>query len=86
MYNFCIAIYPYVFILMPCLNFIARWGTVLSDDGIEGVTPATKAMLWVAIGTLLGTVRIASLAFSCVLLFTIINLICHSESTLLSLE
>ncbi|KIP09075.1 hypothetical protein PHLGIDRAFT_103288 [Phlebiopsis gigantea 11061_1 CR5-6] len=48
MYNFCMAIFPYVFLFLPCLNFIARRG----------------AALWVAIGCLLGLVRIASLAFS----------------------
>ena len=37
---------------------------VLDDDGVEGVTAGTKAMLWVAIGCILAMVRIASLAFS----------------------
>ena len=64
MYNTCIAIFPYCFVLLPCLNLIARSGAVVGEDGDVGVTPSTKALLWVAIGCLLGMARTACLAFS----------------------
>jgi hypothetical protein len=64
MYNTCVAIYPYVYLLLPLLNIVARQGTVVGDDGVEGVTPGTKALLWLGIAILLGMARIACLAFS----------------------
>lgn len=64
MYNTCIAIFPYCFILLPSLNIIAQWGAVVGEDGTVGVTPGTKALLWVGIGCLLTMARTACLAFS----------------------
>lgn len=64
MYNTCVAIFPYVYLLTPLLNLVARHGVVVGEDGIESITPGTKALLWVGIGILLGMARVATLAFS----------------------
>ena len=64
MYNTCVAIYPYVYLLLPLLNVIARRGVVVSEDGVERVDPGTKTLLWLGIAILLGMARIACLAFS----------------------
>ncbi|EKM55532.1 uncharacterized protein PHACADRAFT_256226 [Phanerochaete carnosa HHB-10118-sp] len=64
MYNTCVAIFPWVFSLLPLLNLIARRGVIVGEDGAESVTPATKALLWVGIGILLALARSAALAFS----------------------
>ncbi|KAI0811272.1 MFS general substrate transporter [Irpex lacteus] len=68
MYNTCMGIWPYVYALLPGLNVIARWGAVGLHVGgvtaIVGVTPGTKALLWVGIGVLLTMARVACLGFS----------------------
>lgn len=64
MYNTCVAIFPYAYLLLPTLNLIARSGAVPGADGVLGVTPGTKALLWLGIAALLGLTRIACLAFS----------------------
>ena len=65
MYNVCVAIYPYVYLLLPLLNLVARNGLVEGVDGApDGVTPGTKALLWLGIAVLLGMARVACLAFS----------------------
>ncbi|GJE90858.1 MFS general substrate transporter [Phanerochaete sordida] len=64
MYNTCVGIFPWVFLLLPLLNLVARRGAVLGADGVESVTPATKAALWAGIALLLALARSAALAFS----------------------
>lgn len=79
MYNTCMGIWPYVYALLPGLNVIARWGAVVGEvsvpgsaeglhvggvSAIVGVTPGTKALLWVGIGVLLTMARVACLGFS----------------------
>jgi len=62
MYNFCMAIWPYCFVLLPGLNIIARMGAFDESTGhIDGVT---KFWLWIGIGVLLTMTRSACLAFS----------------------
>ena len=79
MYNACMGIWPYTYALLPGLNVIARWGAVVGEvpplngegglnvggvTAIVGVTPGTKALLWVGIGALLCMARVACLGFS----------------------
>lgn len=60
-YNFCMSLWPYGFIFMPGLNFIARTG-VLDDAGT--LHPVTKMLVWLGIVSLLFLTRVATLAFS----------------------
>lgn len=60
-YNFCMSLWPYGFILMPGLNFIARTG-VLDETG--ALHPVTKMLVWLGIVFLLCLTRVACLAFS----------------------
>ncbi|KAH8107026.1 MFS general substrate transporter [Cristinia sonorae] len=62
MYNFCMAIWPYCYVLLPGLNLIARAGTI--DEVTGHVDPTTKTFLWLGIGCLLLLARSAGLAFS----------------------
>ncbi len=63
MYNSCMSIWPYCYVLLPGLNIIARMG-LIEVDGVLGVHPATKAILWAGISVLLLMARVACLAFS----------------------
>ena len=62
MYNFCMAIWPYCYVLLPGLNLIARMGVV--DEATGQIDPSTKALLWIGIGGILLLARSACLAFS----------------------
>ncbi|KAI0079970.1 MFS general substrate transporter [Panus rudis PR-1116 ss-1] len=67
MYNFCMGIWPYCYVLLPGLNLIARSGLDLQATDVTlsaRVDPATKALLWVGIGIILTLARSAGLAFS----------------------
>ncbi|OSD01624.1 MFS general substrate transporter [Trametes coccinea BRFM310] len=62
MYNFCMGLWPFCFVLLPGLNFLARWGAV---DPLAGeLAPATEALVWVGIAVILSISRTAALAFS----------------------
>ncbi|OBZ75636.1 hypothetical protein A0H81_04450 [Grifola frondosa] len=61
MYNFCMSLWPYCFVLLPGLNLIARTGV---DEATGALRPATQAMVWLGIACLLTVTRIACLAFS----------------------
>lgn len=58
MYKFCMAIWPFAFILLPFLNLIAQRGVG------ETPNPKVAAMVWVGIAVVLTMSRIACLAFS----------------------
>ncbi|KAI0736958.1 MFS general substrate transporter [Fomitopsis betulina] len=61
MYNIFMAIWPFCYVLMPGLNFIARAGL----DEITGEpTPAARTFIWMGIAGLLLTARTACLAYS----------------------
>ncbi|KZT11407.1 MFS general substrate transporter [Laetiporus sulphureus 93-53] len=60
MYNACMALWPFCYVLMPGLNLIARAGTA---DGVV-MNAGAKAMVWVGIAGLLGLARTACLAYS----------------------
>ena len=61
MYNVFMAIWPFCYVLMPGLNFIARAGL----DEITGEpTPAARTFIWMGIAGLLLTARTACLAYS----------------------
>lgn len=62
MYNFCMAIWPYCYVLLPGLNILARLGTAESTPNV--IDPATKSLVWIGIGVLLTMARSAGLAFS----------------------
>lgn len=64
MYNICMAVWPYAYVLLPGLNVIARMGAVDVGEGVLGVAGPTKALLWVGIYALLLMARCACLAFS----------------------
>ena len=64
MYNVFVAIYPWVYLFLPLLNLVARHGAIVGADGIEGVTPGTKTLLWLGIAIVLGMGRVACLSFS----------------------
>ena len=65
MYNVCMAIWPYCWVLLPGLNVLARMGAV-EIEGVLMVIGATKALLWVCIYAQLILARVACLSYSCV--------------------
>ncbi|KAG1749005.1 major facilitator superfamily domain-containing protein [Suillus paluster] len=67
MYNFCMALWPYTFLILPVLNLIARAG--LDETTGELGTPAV-ALLWVGIAFVLMLSKVASLAYSLSMLLT----------------
>ncbi|KAK1218246.1 hypothetical protein PQX77_014619 [Marasmius sp. AFHP31] len=58
-YNFCIAFWPIVFVLVPFLNLIARYGIVH-----EELSTKTTSLLWMGIVCILILSRIGCLAYS----------------------
>ncbi|KAI0361978.1 MFS general substrate transporter [Trametes cingulata] len=62
MYNFCMGLWPFCFVLLPGLNIIARWGA--ADFFTGELPPTTKALVWLGIGCILTISRSAALAFS----------------------
>lgn len=61
MYAFCMNLWPFTFIALPLLNFLARSGT----DATTGLIDSqTQVQLWIGIALVLGISRVASLAFS----------------------
>ncbi|THH20372.1 hypothetical protein EW146_g974 [Bondarzewia mesenterica] len=66
-YNFCMALWPYVFCVIPLLNIIARTGfpEQLGPGMIlQNADARVQATVWCCIAALLGITRIATLAFS----------------------
>ena len=63
MYNVFMAIWPFCYVLMPGLNFIARAGL---DEVTGEPTAAARMFIWMGIAGLLLTARTACLAYSCV--------------------
>ncbi|EMD38498.1 hypothetical protein CERSUDRAFT_113677 [Gelatoporia subvermispora B] len=61
MYNFCMGLWPFCFVLLPGLNLIARTGL---DEMTGQIMPATKILVWIGIAALLAISRTACLAFS----------------------
>lgn len=61
MYNFCMGLWPYSFVLLPGLNLIARTGV---DELTGQILPSTKVLVWIGIAGLLAVTRTACLAFS----------------------
>ncbi|KAJ4467774.1 MFS general substrate transporter [Lentinula lateritia] len=63
-YSVCMAVWPLVFLILPCLNIIARYG---SDHGLNGgLTPLsthTKAILWVGFFVTLTLSRVGGIAY-----------------------
>ncbi|KAI0664917.1 MFS general substrate transporter [Cubamyces menziesii] len=62
MYNFCMGLWPFCFVLLPGLNVLARWGAL--DEAVGTLAPATRAGVWIGIGVILSIARTAALAFS----------------------
>ncbi|KAI0646944.1 MFS general substrate transporter [Trametes meyenii] len=62
MYNFCMGLWPFCFVLLPGLNLLARWGGL--DELTGELLPATQALVWVGIGVILTISKAAALAFS----------------------
>ncbi|KAH9934807.1 MFS general substrate transporter [Fomitopsis serialis] len=61
MYNVCMAIWPFCYVLMPGLNIIARAGI---DEATGEPSDAARAFIWMGIAGLLLTARTACLAYS----------------------
>ncbi|TDL27292.1 MFS general substrate transporter [Rickenella mellea] len=65
LYKFCMAIWPYAFLVLPVLNLLARAN--LEDAGVgtgEVVNTRVNAFLWIGIGCALAMSRVACLAYS----------------------
>ena len=62
MYNFCMGLWPFCFVLLPGLNLIARMG--VADLATGELNPTTKALVWMGICAILAISRAAALAFS----------------------
>jgi hypothetical protein len=61
LYNFCIGLWPFAYIALPLLNFIARSG--LNETTGQTDVP-TKSILWIGIAIVLAGSRIGCLAYS----------------------
>ncbi|KAL6309000.1 MFS general substrate transporter [Sparassis latifolia] len=61
MYNFCMALWPYCYVLLPGLNLLARGGI---DEATGQILPASRAFIWMGIAGLLSIAKVAGLAFS----------------------
>jgi Na+/H+ antiporter NhaA len=64
MYNFCMSLWPYAFLILPFLNIIARAGL---DETTGKLGATTVSLLWVGIALALLLSKVAGLAYSCVL-------------------
>lgn len=67
LYNFCMGLWPYTFLVLPILNLIARAG---SDETTGELGTATIAFLWVGIAFVLMLTKVASLAYSISMILT----------------
>ncbi|KAK7693337.1 hypothetical protein QCA50_002905 [Cerrena zonata] len=63
MYNFCMGIWPYCFVLLPGLNLIAQSGLMMDADGAI-VNVHARTFVWIGIGIVLALARSACLAYS----------------------
>jgi hypothetical protein len=61
MYNFCMGLWPYTFLVLPILNIIARVGL---DETTGEIGANTVAFLWTGIAFVLLLNKIAGLAYS----------------------
>lgn len=62
MYNFCMGLWPFCFVLLPGLNLLACLGA--TDPVTGALDPATKTLVWMGICVILTISRAAALAFS----------------------
>ncbi|KAI1795984.1 MFS general substrate transporter [Ganoderma leucocontextum] len=62
MYNFCMGLWPFCFVLLPGLNILARMGA--ADLATGELDPTTNALVWLGICVILTISRTAALAFS----------------------
>ncbi|KAJ3773904.1 major facilitator superfamily domain-containing protein [Lentinula raphanica] len=72
-YSFCMALWPVVFLVLPCLNIIARYGSEYGLDGLDNgqehsqglnhLSPHTKAILWVGFFAALTLSRVGGIAY-----------------------
>ncbi|KAI0797879.1 MFS general substrate transporter [Abortiporus biennis] len=62
MYNFCMAIWPYCYLILPGINILARMGTI--DETTGNLDPFTRFWVWVCIAIALTLARSAGLSFS----------------------
>lgn len=60
MYNFCMALWPYTFLVLPILNLIARAGL---DETTGELGTTIVALLWVGIAFVLMLSKVACLAY-----------------------
>ncbi|KAH9951314.1 MFS general substrate transporter [Amylocystis lapponica] len=60
MYNFCMSLWPYCYVILPGINLLAQTGV----DESGQMFPATRAMVWVCIAFVLSIAKGAGLAFS----------------------
>jgi hypothetical protein len=73
LYNRCLSLWPYCFLMLPLLNIVARIGLPIMDRQMsEGglhladADSRVQAMVWCGITALLALSRLACLAFACV--------------------
>lgn len=64
-YSVCIATWPLVFLILPCLNLIARYGVLVNEaTGEPGpLSIHAKAMLWTGIFFDLALSRMGGIAY-----------------------
>ena len=61
MYNFCMCLFPCMFIVLPMLNLIARSGY---DKATGSINSDTMGLLWAGIALVLSLSRVANLAYA----------------------
>jgi len=61
MYNFCMSLWPYAFLILPFLNIIARAGL---DETTGELGANTVSLLWVGIALALLLSKVAGLCYS----------------------
>jgi len=67
MYKFCMALWPYAYVVLPILNAIARGGL---DKETGQFDVLTTAMLWTGIAVVLALSKTASLGYSLSMILT----------------
>ncbi|KAH7870483.1 MFS general substrate transporter [Lentinula edodes] len=62
-YSVCMAVWPLVFLILPCLNIIARYGNFDRAGGLTPLSTHTKAILWVGFFVTLTLSRVGGIAY-----------------------
>ncbi|KAJ3980440.1 major facilitator superfamily domain-containing protein [Lentinula detonsa] len=87
-YSVCMAVWPLVFLVLPCLNIIARYGSHYGLDGADGLDRVsgelgqlgnhTKAILWVGVFVALTLSRVGGIAYPASMILIKNNVPCPS--------